>query len=202
MNITVNEWLQAAHHEVELRQWREASHGKIKSVAVEHVFPEASPEELMWYMVNFDEESYKLWHPAHIGLQWEKKVAGPGAIHIAWENILGKVAAYRIRLDGPEQSPVAPDEAAIALMTNIIDTQGEVLIYILNELKVTEAGVLMTCTFVFPEATPDEFVGAHRRHNVEEVQGMVEKAVPYLIRKTFGYAAEADVLAKYHDVLI
>ena len=197
MEINVNEWLQAADHEVELRRWRDESGGRTKHCVVEHTFTDISPEMVFWYLTNFDEESYRMWHPSHIGLLWENKVAGPGAIHIAWEKIMGKLAAYRIRLDTPESSPIPPKETSIAVMLNIIDTGGEILLYILNEVEQAGEQTKITCTFIFPEATPDEFVEAHRRHNIEELPGMVNKAAPYLVQKTFGYLIEPEKLAGY-----
>jgi len=109
MKITVHDWLQAAHHEVEMRRWREESQGKTKKFVVKQHLKNINPIILAWYLTNFDRESYLMWHPAHIGLQWEKKIAGPGAIHIAWEKIMGKMAAYRIRLDPADISPIPPD---------------------------------------------------------------------------------------------
>ena len=40
MNISANDWLQAADHEVELRRWRELSNGRMKHFSVEHFFDE------------------------------------------------------------------------------------------------------------------------------------------------------------------
>ena len=197
MNISVTDWLQAADHEVEMRRWRAESNGRTKHVVVEHELAGISPAAVAWYLINFDDETYRMWHPAHIALQWEKKVAGPGAIHVAWEKILGKLAAYRIRLDPPDLSPIAPHDPAGAYMLNIIDTEGEVLIYILLQTRSTSGGMGLTCTFIFPEAAPDEFVEAHRQHCVEEVPGMVNRAVSHLIEKTFGYAMEPERLAEY-----
>ena len=102
-----------------------------------------------------------------------------------------------IRLDTPDAFPTPLKETSIAVMLNIIDTEGETLIYILNEVEQAGDQTNITCTFTFPEATPDEFVEAHRRHNVEEVPGMVNKAVPYLVQKTFGYLIEPEKLAGY-----
>jgi hypothetical protein len=197
MEISVSDWLQAANHEVELRRWREESGGKTKHFVVEHLFPNASSAMVLWYLTNFDQASYLMWHPAHIGLQWENKIAGPGATHIAWEKMLGRLAAYRIRLDTPDKSPTPPKGRGIAVMLNPIDTEGEILFYILNEIEQTDGGMKVTCTFTFPAATPDEFMEAHRRHNIEELQGLVNNAVPYLIRKTFGYMIEPEKLAAY-----
>ncbi len=196
MDVKVSDWLQAAHHEVELRRWREESGGKTRHFTEEHEFSRVSPTAVLWYLSNFDEESYRLWHPCHVGLQWENKVAGMGAIHIAWEKILGKMAAYRMRVDPAEMSPVPP-KYPIAVMTNAIDTDGEVLIYILNEVSEEGGKLRISCTFVFPEAAPNDFIEAHRQHNIEEVPGMVNKAVPYLIQKTFGYMIDPDKLPEY-----
>jgi len=100
-------------------------------------------------------------------------------------------------LDTPESSPIPPKETSIAVMLNIIDTGGEILLYILNEVEQAGEQTKITCTFIFPEATPDEFVEAHRRHNIEELPGMVNKAAPYLVQKTFGYLIEPEKLAGY-----
>jgi len=201
MKISVSDWLQAVNHEVELRRWRDESSGRTKHFVVEHTFRETSLEMLFWYLNNFDAESYRMWHPSHIGLMWENKVPGFGAIHIAWEKIIGKLAAYRIRLDTPDTSPILPKETSIGVMLNIIDTEGQVLIYTLNELEKIHEGIKITCTFIFPEATPDEFVEAHRCHNIEELQGLIYKAVPYLVQKTFGYMVEPEKLAEYGFVV-
>ncbi len=200
MNVKVTDWLQAANHEVELRRWRDQSGAGTKQFVEEHSFTDVSPVTVMWYLMNFDEESYRLWHPAHVGLQWESKLPGPGAIHIAWEKILGKMAAYRMRVDTPELSPVQP-KSPVAVMTNPIDTEGEVLFHILNEIFQEENRLRITCTFVFPEAAPDDFVEAHRRHNIEEVPGLINNAVPYLVKKTFGYMMEPEKLAELGFIL-
>ena len=71
VNLTVSDWLQAADHEVEMRHWRAESQGKLKNLTVESRFPGLSPDVVRWYYTNFDEESYRLWHPSHIGLQWD-----------------------------------------------------------------------------------------------------------------------------------
>jgi hypothetical protein len=200
MNVKVTDWLQASDHEVELRRWRDQSGEGTKLFVQEHSFSEVSPVTVMWYLMNFDEESYRLWHPAHVGLQWERKIPGPGAIHIAWEKILGKMAAYRMRVDTPEASPIPP-KSPIAVMTNPIDTEGQVLFHILNEILQEEDRLRITCTFIFPEAAPDDFVEAHRQHNIEEVPGLVNNAVPYLVKKTFGYMMEPEKLAEFGFVV-
>ena len=36
----------------------------------------------------------------------------------------------------------------------------------------------------------------HRRHYVEEFSNMIYKAIPFLIRKTFGYIPDTETLIK------
>lgn len=108
MEILCTDWLQAAHHEIEMRRWRDESGGKIKHFVAVHDFEGVTPEMFGWYFMNRDSESYRLWHPAHIGLQWEKKIAGLGATWIGWEKINGKMAAYRMRIESGDLSPVSP----------------------------------------------------------------------------------------------
>ena len=194
MQITVQDWLQAADHEVEMRRWRDQSGGKTRQFVVEHELKGVAPESLRWYYMNFDSESYRMWHPCHIGLQWEKKVAGPGACHIAWEKIGGKLAAYRLRVDPLDKAPVAPRNPAAAIVITCLDTQGEPLWQILSEYAPGPEGTIKRSTFVFPAATPDEFVESHRQHAIEENPGMAYKAVPYLIQKTFGHMVEPKKL--------
>lgn len=201
MELMVNDWLQAADHEVEMRRWREESRGEWKHITVHHEVKNLSPEMLKWYFVNFDAESYKMWHPAHIGLQWERKIPGPGAIHIAWEKINGKLAAYRIQFHDGTKSFIKPKSLQGAMTMNALDTEGKPLISILVESKPTDFGMSMDGTFSFPVKAPEDFVEAHRRHCEEEIPGMTNVAVPYLIRKTFGYMAGPEVLMEYPFVV-
>jgi len=194
VDISVSHWLQAADHEVEMRRWRDSSHGRTREVAVECAFQGVSPDVIRWYYTNFDQESYRMWHPAHIGLQWENKVAGPGAIHIAWEMIDGKMAAYRIRVDSPKGAPVSLAAPADGMVLSILDTEGEALFHIVTRYVETDEGTTKRSRIVVPEAAPDSFCEAHRRHWLEEQPGMAYKAAPYLIQKTFGHMVDAQVL--------
>jgi len=190
MEVTAKDWLEAVHHEIELRRWRGESAGQWKSYSVHNTLPDISPVVLDWYLTNFDSESYRLWHPAHVGLQWEKKILGPGATHIAWERINGKLAAYRIVYEDAGKAVSVANSPETAKAMNILDSERAVLFSILME---PEPGGL-TGTFSFPAATPDEFVEAHLKHAEEEVNGMVNVAAPYLVRKVFGWMATDDVL--------
>lgn len=194
MDLKVSDWLQAADHEVELRRWREASKGSTKNIVVESRFPDTSPDVIKWYYTNFDEASYRLWHPAHIGLQWEKKIVGPGAIHIAWEMVDGKLAAYRIRVDSPHDAPAHLAAPADAMVLSMLDTEGMPLMNIVTQYFYESGVTTKRSRFVFPSAAPDAFCNAHRNHWLEEQPGMAFKAVPYLIQKTFGYMVEPEVL--------
>lgn len=197
MDIKVSDWLQAADHEVEMRRWRDQSRGRTKEFTVECAFKGVAPEVIRWYYTNFDDETYRMWHPAHIGLQWEKKVAGPGAIHIAWEMIDGKMAAYRIRIDSPDDAPLALAVPPDATLISILDTEGEPLFHIVTQYSLTENGTTKRSRFVVPEAAPDAFCEAHRQHWLEEQPGMAYKAVPHLIQKTFGHRVEPHVLTAH-----
>ncbi len=199
MDIKVSDWLQAAHHEVEMRQWRDQSRGSTREFTVEYTFKDVAPEVIRWYYTNFDDETYWMWHPAHIGLQWERKVAGPGATHIAWEMINGKMAAYRIRVDLPDTAPFAVPKNAMLL--SILDTEGEALFHIVSQFLPAGSGTTKRSRFVVPKAAPDEFCEAHRRHWLEEQPGMGYKAAPHLIQKTFGHMAGLDVL-QAHPLIV
>jgi hypothetical protein len=190
MEVTVNDWLEAVHHEVELRRWRDESEGQWKSFTVHNKLPAVSPVMLDWYLTNFDSDSYRLWHPAHVGLQWEKKILGPGATHIAWERINGRLAAYRIVYEEAEKAVAVAKSAETAKAMNVLDSERAVLLSILMEPG--PGGI--TGTFSFPVATPDGFVEAHLKHAEEEVYGMANVAAPYLVRKVFGWMATDDVL--------
>ena len=196
MKIQYIDWLQAAHHEVEMRRWRDESDSKLKHFVAVNDFEGVTPEMFGWYFINRDSESYRLWHPAHIGLQWEKKIAGLGATWIGWEKIDGKMAAYRMRRESADLSPVSPKNKKGANLNIVLDTEEAPLFYILSEIEPTVKGIRTTTTFIFPAAFPDEYLEAHRQHYSEELPNMVYKAIPYLIKKTFGYIPDTDKLVK------
>lgn len=195
MQLKVSDWLQAADHEVEMRRWRAESHGRTRDISVQCTFPGVAPEAIRWYYTNFDEDSYRLWHPAHVGLQWERKIAGPGAIHIAWEMVNGKLAAYRIRVSAPAQAPAQLDAPPDSMVLDLLDTEGEPLMHLVTQYSWADGATTKRSRFVFPAAAPDAFCEAHRQHWLEEQPGMAFKALPYLVQKTFGYMAEPHVLA-------
>jgi hypothetical protein len=192
MEIKVSDWLQAMHHEIEMRRWRDASGGKTKHFTVTKDYKDVTPAMIGWYMMNRDNESYRLWHPAHIGFKWEKKIAGLGATWIGWEKINGQMAAYRMRTVPVELSPIQPNNKNFSGLSIIIDTEEAPLIYLLNETVPIENGVRITITFIFPEATPDEYMEAHQQHYEEEFSNMIYTAIPFLIRKTFGYIPDPE----------
>jgi hypothetical protein len=140
---------------------------------------------LKWYFVNFDADSYKMWHPAHIGLQWERKIPGPGAIHIAWEKINGKLAAYRIQFHDGTKSLIKPKSLQGAMTMNALDTEGKPLILSSNR-KPTDFRDVDGRYLLLPVKAPDDFVDAHRRH-CGEIPEHDKCCGAYLIRKTFGY---------------
>ena len=154
MDLKVNDWLQAADHEVEMRRWRDEAQGKTKDVCVECTFKGVSPDVIRWYYTNFDEESYRMWHPSHIGLQWEKKIAGPGAIHIAWEMVQGKLAAYRIRVDTPHEAPAKIAAPPDAMVLSLLDTEGEPLAHIVTQFSWVDGVTTKKSRFVLPVAAP------------------------------------------------
>ncbi|MBP2645120.1 MAG: Phloretin hydrolase [Firmicutes bacterium] len=195
MEIKLTDWLQAVHHEVEMRRWRDQSGGKIKHFTVTQEF-DITPAIIGWYMMNRDSESYRMWHPAHIEFQWEKKIAGVGATWVCWEKINGQMAAYRMRSVPVELSPIQPKNKTCSSLNIIMDTEESPLIYILNETESIENGTRITLTFIFPEATPDEYVEAHRQHFSEEFPNMIYKAVPFLIQRTFGYIPDTETIIK------
>lgn len=194
MDLKVSDWLQAADHEVEMRRWREESSGRTREFTVECAFDGVSADAIRWYYTNFDEESYRLWHPSHVGLQWERKVAGPGAIHIAWEMVDGKLAAYRIRVDAPQDAPPSLGAPSDSMVLSMLDTEGIPLFHLVTRYSMTDDRTLKRTRFVVPSAVPDSFCEAHRQHWLEEQPGMAFKAVPFLIQKTFGYMAKPEVL--------
>lgn len=196
MEIHYTDWLQAAQHEIEMRRWRDESGDKFKNFVAVHDFEGVTPEMFGWYFMNRDSESYRLWHPAHLGLQWEKKIAGLGATWIGWEKINGKMVAYRMRRESVDLSPVSPKNKKRANLNIVLDTEEAPLFYILIETEPVINGMRVTTMFIFPAAFPDEYREAHRRHYSEEFSNMAYKAIPYLIQKTFGYIPDNETLAK------
>lgn len=155
MEIKLNDLLQAVHHEVEMRRWRDESNGKTKSFSVTQQYSNITPTVIGWYMMNRDNESYRLWHPSHIALQWEKKTSGIGATWIGLEKINGHIGAYRMRIIPINMSPVPIEDENISSLTSIIDTEDEPLIYIINKTEPVECGTKITATFVL--STPGFF---------------------------------------------
>ncbi len=102
-----------------------------------------------------------------------------------------------MRMDTADISPIPPKKSNIAMMLNMVDTGGEILVYILNEIGQSGDITQVSTTFIFPEAVPDAFFEAHRQHCIEEIPGMVNKAVPYFVQKTFGYMIEPEKLSNY-----
>lgn len=197
MQLSDAEYLQAADQEVKLRRWRDTSEaGKFKTFRCETLFPQP-PGIIAWYHRNFEKESFLLWHPAHKHMSWEKKIPGIGAIHTGWEYINGQLGAYRMRNDSPDENPsdIQPENLEASAMVSIIDTDGDPLFWVLAESKEVKDGTMFITNFIFPEATPDEFVEAHRRHCIEEMKGLTERAIDFQIMHTFGY------MPSYEDVI-
>lgn len=204
MNITLSEWLQAADHEVELRKWRDTSEpGKFKTCTQVHHINNCTPEQFAWYFKNFNTDTYRLWHPAHKAIMWENKTDKPGAIHVAWESINGKMAAYRVLIDAPlERSPIPIDDPTDVSMNEFLDTDGNPVFWTHDKRYMDGDEMVIISTFIFPEKTPDSFVEAHAKHNLEEIPGLVNNALPVLLKRAFGYMPDDETLKKYPGVII
>jgi len=106
------------------------------------------------------------------------------------------MAAYRMRRESIALSPVSPKNEKEANLNIILDTEEVPLFYILSEPEPTINGIRITATFIFPAAFPDEYLEAHRQHYNEEFSNMAYKAIPHLIKKTFGYIPDTEILIK------
>ncbi|MBP2657032.1 MAG: hypothetical protein H6Q69_64 [Firmicutes bacterium] len=193
MEIELVDWLQAVQHELELRQWRSESGGRTKHIVITQEFEDFAPQIIKWYMLNRDNESYRMWHPAHKYFQWEDKRVGVGATWIGWEKINGSMGAYRMRLVPGEMSPIQPT-SKISMVSAVIDVNDEPLFYILNEMVILDKKTQVKITFAFPESTPKEYIDAHTKHALEEFPNMIHKAIPWFIQKTFGYLPTQEEL--------
>jgi hypothetical protein len=88
--------------------------------------------------------------------------------------------------------PVAPAHPERAVLTAVLDTDGEPFRHILIEIDPTDGGVLSRGTWTFPAATPDEYIEGLLAHCREERVGMVERAIPYAIQRHFGYTPSTE----------
>jgi hypothetical protein len=151
---------------------------------------------VLWSFANTDSESYRQWHPAHVGIEYEHNVlglAGPGSTYIFWEYVLGRMAAYRFRNTPHDQCPV-PITNPAAAVSAVLDTDEKPMGWFITEVGMHPKGVDITLTWLAPNATPDAFVEAHSTHWREEMHGLVNKAVPFQIQRLYGYTPSAETL--------
>jgi len=196
MHLTMDQWIQAAGHEVEMRRWRDTSTGPDKKIVLKESFDGVEAGLVLWYFANADTESYKLWHPAHVALEYEQNVlglVGLGSRFIFWEYILGHLAAYRFCNVRHDQSPI-PITNPAAAVSAVLDTDEKPMGWFITEFGMRPKGVDITLTWLAPSATPDAFVEAHSAHWREEMHGMVEKAVPFQIRRLYAHTPSAETL--------
>lgn len=106
------------------------------------------------------------------------------------------MVAYRMRRESVDLSPVSPKNKKGANLNIVLDTEEAPLFYILIETEAIVSGMRVTTRFIFPAAFPDEYLEAHHRHCSEEFSNMAYIAIPYLIKKTFGYIPDDATLVK------
>ena len=110
-----------------MRRWRDESSDKLKNFTVIHDFEGVTPEMFGWYFMNRDSESYRLWHPAHIGLQWEKK--SPIWVQHGW---VGKNQWKNGCLSDAQGTP---KNKKVANLNIVLDTEQAPRLYILIETE-------------------------------------------------------------------
>ena len=192
VELTPQDYLQAAAHEVRMRQWRAESDGEYTVHNLE--IPSAiDPDVLRWYLLTYTPDSYLLWHPSHLAHIREAAQPSQGRKFIVFEWINGWLQAARMWGGAPlDLCPVAPQNPQRAVLTSVFDTDGEPFRHILIEVEPVDEGVVSHGTWTFPAATPDEYIEGLLAHCREERVGMVERAIPYAIKRHFGYEPTTD----------
>ena len=174
VEITEEQRKEGEAHDQLLLEVVKQSKGETKALVIEHDLQNVTPDMIDWAWDHNDTEYYRLWSPAHIAWAWQlhpEEVGRYGAIHIAWEKIAGETVGYRIRWDDPATSPI-PTALPHALVMSVLAKDDTILMQIIGEWESAPRGVHLRTTFLFPAATPEEFLEAHRLHCIEEVQGM------------------------------
>lgn len=187
VELTPQGFLQAVDHEVRMRRWRAESDGEYS--VHELVIPlEIDLAVLRWYLLTYTPDSYLLWHPSHLAHEREAKQPERGRRFIVWEWINGRLQADRMWGGAPlELCPITPANPERTVLTTVFDTDSEPFRHILIELEPDGDGVISRGTWTFPTATPEDYVEGLLNHCREERVGMVENAIPYAIKRHFGY---------------
>ena len=176
-------------NELEGNILKELKSGTVDLV-VEHELHGITPEMLQWWWWNMvDSRYYQLWHPKdHIGIEWEVPPAKGrliGAIRNVEESI-GEfpVRKLRIRIEDPALSPIVATYSYVNA-TSIIGLDDKPVAWITHEYKAESYGVRMRSTFRLSANTPQEFIDALRKHNIEEM-GRLPEFLPELYKKNSG----------------
>jgi hypothetical protein len=198
VQLSADDFLQAADHEVRMRRWRAESEGEF-SVHELTIPLEVDADILRWYLLTYTPDSYLLWHPSHLAHVREAGQPEQGRRFVVWEWINGRLQADRMWGGAPlELCPVAPDDPERAVLTAVLDTDGEPFRHILVEVEADgSGGVVSRGRWTFPGATPQDYIDGLLAHCREERIGMVERAIPYALKRHFGFTPTTDqVLAE------
>src|SRR5437868_3557573 len=158
VELTPEDCLQVVGHEVRMRAWRAASAGEYTTHRLE-IPLEVHPEILRWYLLTYSPDSYLLWHPSHLAHVREAEQPEQGRRFLVFEWINGWLQADRMWGGAPlSLCPVQPRDPARAVLTSVLDTDGEPFRHILMEVEPAAGGVVSHGTWTFPSATPGEYV--------------------------------------------
>jgi len=193
VELSAHHYLQAAGHEARMRRWRDESAGEYTVHHLE-IPGEVDADVLRWYLRTYTPESYLLWHPSHLAHVREEVQPTQGRKFVVFEWINGWLQADRMWGGAPlELCPEEPEHADRAVLTAVLDTDGEPFRHILIEVDPVEGGgVVSRGTWTFPAATPKQYIDGLLAHCREERVGMVERAIPYAIQRHFGYTPPLD----------
>lgn len=168
--------------------YQELLKGKTVNLVMNHELHGCTPEMLDWWWDNMDNDSYILWDPEdHIALAWQippARVGHAGAIHMACEKI-SEIPAHilRIRWEEPEASPIHTIYSHVNVGSPLgPGPEDTPLGCVVHEYEETSYGTRMRSTFVLPEAAPQFFLDALRKHNIAEM-GQFPVFLPQLYKQ-------------------
>ena len=153
------------------------SSGETVDLFVEHEeLRGVKPEMMDWWIVNqADSGRYQNWYPQdHVSCQWEVPMNSSDALCVVVESI-GEFSASPLR--------IRPEDPAG--WSSISDASDRRIAWIHEEMEETPGGVKLRSTFRLPAKTPQQFLDAMRRHNIEEMARLPE-FLPELYRQSLG----------------
>jgi hypothetical protein len=153
------------------------SSGKTVDLNVEHeVLRGVSPEMMEWWVVNQEySDRYRTWYPQdHVSCKWEAPISSGEPLCVVVESI-GEFSASPLRIR-PQDPPG---------WSSISDASDRRVAWIHEELEETADGVKLHSTFRLPAKTPQKFLEAMRRHNIEEMARLPD-FLPELYRQAVG----------------